>query len=223
MRPFLYVLAGVNGAGKSSIGGHLLRSAGLDWFNPDTYARALVQQLGLPQAAANGQAWQEGVQRLQAALAEGRNHAFETTLGGNSITALLREASATHDVLMWFCGLSSPEQHIARVSARVRAGGHPINEADIRRRWPLSQQNLITLMPSLSALQVYDNSKEASPGEDVPDPTCILQMEHGQLQWPPADDLQQLRATPDWAVPLLEAALRCATAQHAPPPPGTMA
>lgn len=223
MRPFLYVLAGVNGAGKSSIGGHLLRTAGLDWFNPDTYARALVQQLGLPQAAANGQAWQEGVQRLQAALAEGRNHAFETTLGGNSITAMLREASATHDVLMWFCGLSSPEQHIARVSARVRAGGHPINEADIRRRWPLSQQNLIALMPSLSALQVYDNSKEAAPGEDVPDPTCILQMEHGQLQWPPADDLQQLRATPDWAVPLLEAALRCTTAPHAPPPPGTMA
>ena len=208
VRPFLYVLAGVNGAGKSSIGGHLLREAGLDWFNPDTYARALVQQLGTPQAQANGQAWQEGVRRLQAALAEGHNHAFETTLGGASITAMLHEASATHDVLMWFCGLSSPEQHIARVKARVQAGGHPINEADIRRRWPLAQQNLIGLMPVLAALQVYDNSADAAAGEAVADPVLVLQLQDGVLEWPQADDLEQLRGTPEWAVPLLEAALR---------------
>ena len=211
-RPFLYVLAGVNGAGKSSIGGHLLREAGLDWFNPDTYARALVQQLGTPQAQANGQAWQEGVRRLQAALAEGHNHAFETTLGGKSITAMLHEASATHDVLMWFCGLSSPEQHIARVKARVQAGGHPINEADIRRRWPLAQQNLIGLMPVLAALQVYDNSADAAAGEAVADPVLVLQLQEGVLAWPQADDLEQLRGTPAWAVPLLEAALRLGAA-----------
>ena len=210
-RPFLYVLAGVNGAGKSSIGGHLLREIGLDWFNPDTYARALVRQLGVAQAEANGQAWQEGVNRLQAALAEGGSHAFETTLGGTSITAMLHEATRTHDVLMWFCGLSSPEQHIARVKARVQAGGHPINEADIRRRWPLAQQNLIRLMPVLAALQVYDNSAEAAPGEDVPDPRLLLQMDGGRLEWPSSDDLQQLRQTPDWAVPLVEAALRSAS------------
>lgn len=211
-RPFLYVLAGVNGAGKSSIGGHLLREAGLDWFNPDTYARALVQQLGTPQAQANGQAWQEGVRRLQAALAEGHNHAFETTLGGKSITAMLHAASATHDVLMWFCGLSSPEQHIARVKARVQAGGHPINEADIRRRWPLAQQNLIGLMPVLAALQVYDNSADAAAGEAVDDPVLVLQLQEGVLEWPQADDLEQLRGTPAWAVPLLEAALRLGSA-----------
>ena len=41
-RPVLYVLAGVNGAGKSSIGGQLLVSAGLTWFNPDTFARELA-------------------------------------------------------------------------------------------------------------------------------------------------------------------------------------
>ncbi|GAB3048999.1 AAA family ATPase [Stenotrophomonas tumulicola] len=207
-RPFLYVLAGVNGAGKSSIGGHLLREAGLDWFNPDTFARALCHQLGMSQPEANGQAWQEGVNRLQAALARGTNHAFETTLGGNSITAMLHEASRTHDVLMWFCGLSSPEQHIARVKARVQAGGHPINEADIRRRWPLAQQNLIGLMPVLAGLQVYDNSSEAEPGEAVPDPQLVLQMGDGALEWPAADDLAHLRQTPEWAIPLLEAALR---------------
>ncbi|PWB26765.1 hypothetical protein DCO49_08250 [Stenotrophomonas sp. SPM] len=207
-RPFLYVLAGVNGAGKSSVGGHVLREAGLDWFNPDTFARGLRELSGLSQAEANAQAWQEGVNRIRDALDQGRNHAFETTLGGNSIAALLHEASHSHDVLMWFCGLSSPEQHIARVQARVRSGGHPINEADIRRRWPLAQQNLVRLMPVLAQLQVYDNSADAAPGEAVPDPQLLLQMEDGQLLYPEPDDLAQLAATPAWATPLLEAALR---------------
>lgn len=207
-RPFLYVLAGVNGAGKSSVGGHVLREAGLDWFNPDTFARGLRELSGLSQAEANGQAWQEGVNRIRDALDQRRNHAFETTLGGNSIAALLHEASHSHDVLMWFCGLSSPEQHIARVQARVRSGGHPINEADIRRRWPLAQQNLVRLMPVLAQLQVYDNSADAAPGEAVPDPQLLLQMEDGQVLYPEPDDLVQLAATPAWATPLLEAALR---------------
>jgi len=207
-RPFLYVLAGVNGAGKSSVGGHVLREAGLDWFNPDTFARGLRELSGLSQAEANGQAWQEGVNRIRDALDQGRNHAFETTLGGNSIAALLHEASHSHDVLMWFCGLSSPEQHIARVQARVRSGGHPINEADIRRRWPLAQQNLVRLMPVLAQLQVYDNSADAAPGEAVPDPQLLLQMEDGQVLYPEPDSLAQLAATPAWATPLLEAALR---------------
>lgn len=207
-RPFLYVLAGVNGAGKSSVGGHVLREAGLNWFNPDTFARELRGITGLSQAEANAQAWQEGVNRIRDALDRRRNHAFETTLGGNSIAALLHEASHSHDVLMWFCGLSSPEQHIARVQARVRSGGHPINEADIRRRWPLAQQNLIRLMPVLAQLQVYDNSAEAAPGEAVPDPRLLLQMEGGHVHFPRPDDLAQLAATPAWATPLLEAALR---------------
>ncbi|AWH29084.1 MULTISPECIES: hypothetical protein [Stenotrophomonas] len=207
-RPFLYVLAGVNGAGKSSVGGHVLREAGLNWFNPDTFARELRGITGLSQAEANAQAWQEGVNRIRDALDRRCNHAFETTLGGNSIAALLQEASHSHDVLMWFCGLSSPEQHIARVQARVRSGGHPINEADIRRRWPLAQQNLIRLMPVLAQLQVYDNSAEAAPGEAVPDPRLLLQMEDGQVHFPQPDDLAQLAATPAWATPLLEAALR---------------
>ncbi len=208
VRPYLYVLAGVNGAGKSSIGGHVLREAGLDWFNPDTYARQLREQLDMAPTEANSQAWHEGMRRLRVAVESGSNHAFETTLGGRSITAMLHQASASHDVLMWFCGLATPELHVARVQARVQAGGHPIAEADIRRRYPLAQQNLISLLPVLAGLQVYDNSAEAAAGAAVPDPLLVLQMHDGHLEWPAADDLAQLQATPSWAIPMLEAALR---------------
>ncbi|MBL8446308.1 MAG: AAA family ATPase, partial [Zoogloeaceae bacterium] len=133
-RPVLFVLAGVNGAGKSSIGGHLLQRVGLAWFNPDTFARELVAA-GVEQAEANGLAWQEGMRRLDEALAAGRAYAFETTLGGDTVAARLADAARTHDVMIWYCGLATPEQHLARVKARVTVGGHDIPEAKIRERW----------------------------------------------------------------------------------------
>jgi predicted ABC-type ATPase len=207
-RPVLYLLAGVNGAGKSSVGGHLLRRAGLDWFDPDAFAHDWVAQTGCDQTAANGIAWQEGMRRLEAALAGARHHAFETTLGGNTMTAAIRDATRTHDVLMWFCGLSTPELHIARVQARVAAGGHAIPEAMIRTRFVRSRENLLALMPHLAQLRVFDNSPDAAWDGTVPDPLLLLDMQAGRLLWPGPQDLGALWRTPDWAKPVLEAALQ---------------
>ena len=39
--PRIYVLAGVNGAGKSSIGGAAFRQSGGDYYNPDEVAASL--------------------------------------------------------------------------------------------------------------------------------------------------------------------------------------
>ena len=204
-RPRILVLAGVNGAGKSSIGGDMLHQAGIPWFNPDTFTRELVAATGSPLADANAAAWQEGLRRLNAAIAHGEDYAFETTLGGNTIAARLGDASESHDVLMWFCGLDSPEHHMARVRLRVSHGGHDIPEAKIRERYRTSIANLIALLPHLSRLQVYDNSRDAAPGTPVADPRLLLQMEGGRIAWP--TDADTLRATPDWAKPILEAAL----------------
>ena len=204
-RPRILVLAGVNGAGKSSIGGDMLHQAGIPWFNPDTFTRELVAATGSPLADANAAAWQEGLRRLNAAIAHGEDYAFETTLGGNTIAARLGDASESHDVLMWFCGLDSPEHHMARVRLRVSHGGHDIPEAKIRERYRTSIANLVALLPHLSRLQVYDNSRDAAPGTPVADPRRLLQMEEGRIAWP--TDADTLRATPDWAKPILEAAL----------------
>jgi predicted ABC-type ATPase len=202
----LLVLAGVNGAGKSSIGGNvMLRRAGLSWFNPDTYARLLIDS-GLPLAPgeANARAWQHGVDLLDRAVAAGHSYAFETTLGGTTMTQKIAAAARTHDVLAWFCGLASAEQHLARVAARVAAGGHDIPEAKIRERWVQAPLNLISLMPHLSALKLYDNSVDAAVGNPVPDPALVLHLRSGQVAYPLA--LQDLKRTPGWAKPIVKAA-----------------
>lgn len=203
-RPVLYVLAGVNGAGKSSIGGHLLTRAGLSWYNPDTFARLLVHEQGYTQEDANGLAWQEGMRRLDQALARGASHAFETTLGGTTVARKLQAASASHDVMMWFCGLDSPALHIARVKQRVASGGHDIPEDRIRQRCISSLRNLIALMPVLAHLRVYDNSAQAQAGAAVADPLLLLECVAGRRVYP--GTLREARATPDWAKPILEAA-----------------
>jgi predicted ABC-type ATPase len=206
-RPVLYVLAGVNGAGKSSIGGHLLRQAGLDWFNPDAFARELRQATGCSQEAANALAWQEGVRQLEEAVANRANHAFETTLGGTTVARKIRAAARTHDVIIWFCGLSSPEQHMRRVATRVKAGGHDIPDARIRERYPRALRNLIALMPHLASLRVYDNSTDVRPGDPVPDPLLVLEMDDGAPIFPRAEDAAALARTPNWAKPLVETAI----------------
>ncbi len=206
-RPVLFVLAGVNGAGKSSIGGYLLAQHGLAWFNPDTFARELVAMSGCDQATANAHAWNESVRRLGDAITGGYDHAFETTLGGHTVAARIAEATRTHDVVIWFCGLASADQHIARVHLRVAAGGHDIPEDRIRERHPQALRNLIALMPALSRLRVYDNSIDVAIGDPVPDPVLVLEMVRGHMVWPAANDVVALQRTPDWAKPLLEAAL----------------
>jgi len=206
-RPVLLVLGGVNGAGKSSIGGSLLERAGLAWFNPDTFAREWMATSGCTQKEANELAWREGLRRLDKAIASGTSHAFETTLGGRTISARLRTAAATHDVEVWFCGLASAAAHIARVQMRVANGGHDIPEAVIHMRFTSARRNLIGLLPFLTFLRVYDNSADAQPGAAIPDPVLVMEMTAGALTWPDASDVEAFGRVPDWAKPLVAAAL----------------
>ena len=101
----------------------------------------------------------------------------------------------------------NPELHIARVKARVAAGGHPIPEEKIRERYPNAQLNLIKLMPHVAYIKVYDNSAEAAADGTVPDPVLVLEMENGQVSSPAPDDLEALQRAPEWSKSILEAAL----------------
>jgi hypothetical protein len=47
----------------------------------------------------------------------------------------------------------------------------------------------------------------------VPDPLLVLEMENGRVISPAADDLKALQRAPEWAKPILEAALRGAPAR----------
>jgi len=209
-RAQIFVLAGCNGAGKSSIGGQALQAAGIPYFNPDLAAReaiatATAQGRILTQVEANAWAWEEGVARLRRAIAQRGNYALETTLGGETIVGLLMEAvTAGLAVNVWFIGLDSVELHVARVAQRVARAGHDIPRADIERRYVRSRLNLIRLLPKLSQLVIYDNSESANAhAPSKRGPRLLLRWVGGAITGP-AD----LANTPAWAKPIIAAALK---------------
>ena len=202
----IYVLAGVNGAGKSSIGGAAFRAAGADYYNPDETAFVLTAaNPALTQADANSAAWHEGVKLLRRAIAERKDFAFETTLGANTIPRMLAQAASQGiEIYIWYVGLASPELHIERVQARVRRGGHDIAAEHIHRRFQHSRLNLIELMSHLTALRVYDNSANADPATGkTPKPKLVLHMERGKIR-----NARDLKDTPEWAKPIVATALK---------------
>lgn len=203
--PTLTVLAGVNGAGKSSIGGAALRALGANYFNPDECARELRLRDRLTPVKANAVAWAYGKGKLEEAIAKGTDFTFESTLGGKSITDLLiKTAGKSHTLAIWFVGLESVDLHLRRVAQRVAKGGHPIPEADIRKRWIGSHENIIRLIPHVTTLRVFDNSREVAEGMQ-PQPSLLLSIQDGQLAFPGPEDLGEI---PAWAKPIVAATYR---------------
>jgi predicted ABC-type ATPase len=200
----IYVLAGVNGSGKSSIGGAAIQQRGVEYYNPDTAARKLLKlHPNMTQAIANGYAWTLGKEMLEKAIQRKQTYAFETTLGGNTIVRLLIEAAqAGLKVKIWYVGLESVELNIARVKTRVTQGGHDIPEADIRKRWDSSRRNLIKLLPHLDSLRLYDNSAEADPRRGTPPrPELLLHVAGKKIVG------MASREAPEWAKPIIAGAL----------------
>jgi predicted ABC-type ATPase len=209
--PRLFVLAGTNGAGKSSIGGATIRAHGAQYFNPDEAAAAIRQaRPHLSPTQANSAAWHEGKRLLQHAIARRLDYNFETTLGGRSFAELLIKAAKEGcEVRVWYVGLASPEHHIARVKARVKKGGHDIPEADIRRRFDQSRLQLIALLPHLSELRLYDNTHEADPHQGQPPrPQLVLHWQAATGAAPQAKFHVALQDTPGWCKPIVMAALK---------------
>ncbi len=185
--------------------GAAIRAARGEYYNADEAARLLAEaHPHLTQPDANALAWALGRHGLERAIAERGSFALETTLGGRTIAGLLKEAlDAGLRVEMRYVGLDSPERHMARVRARVAAGGHDIPSDKIRERFETSRANLVRLLPRLTRLEVFDNSREAAPeAGETPVPVPLLTVEQGRIaHMLPREELAA------WARPIAAAAM----------------
>lgn len=131
----LYLLAGCNGAGKTTAAYALLPNL-LDcreFVNADEIARGLSP---FQPEAVSMQAGRLMLTRLQELLAAGENFALETTLATRIYLPFIRQAQAQgYYVSLFFFWLDSPDAAVQRVKIRVREGGHNIPEPTIRRRY----------------------------------------------------------------------------------------
>jgi predicted ABC-type ATPase len=199
------VIAGVNGAGKSSVVGATIREMDGRYVNPDEEASALMaRNRRLTQQAANALAWEMSRRGLERAIARQQDFTFETNLGGRTISRLLATAmDAGLEVVMRYVGLDSVDRHISRVRARVLLGGHDIPTSRIRERYRTSRENLIQLLPRLADLIVYDNSEERDPARgEAPAMVPLLRMVKGCIVFLAPREQISL-----WARPIVAAAI----------------
>ena len=156
--PRLILFGGPNGAGKTTIALQVLARLGYRHFvNADAIAA------GLSPLSNESVALQAGVlmrNRLRQLRDENVDFATESTLAARTYVPFVRACQTRgysfHLIYLW---LPTSELAIARVAARVRAGGHDIPRETIVRRYEAGRRNFSQLYrPLADTWQVYDNS-----------------------------------------------------------------
>jgi len=156
-RPSVVVLAGPNGAGKSTLASRLLVDVleGSEFVDADVLARGLP-----PSPAAAVTAGRAMLKRLDELAAGGQSFGFETTLASRSFAPRIRVLTGAgyecHLVFLW---LPSADLAVARVTDRVRLGGHAVPEETVRRRYRAGLRSFFGLyQPLTTTWRMYDNS-----------------------------------------------------------------
>ncbi len=158
--PILYVVAGPNGCGKST----LTRMSGfrrVDVIDPD----AIRQDDATGSAA---QAAREALRRRQVALGAGRTHLVETTLAGSGMLRHMEAARRQgYRIVLHYLSVRTPRQALDRIRNRVALGGHDVPEADVRRRFARSHGNLAAAMALADGIVLYDNTDPDRPYREI--------------------------------------------------------
>jgi len=170
--PTLTVIAGPNGAGKSTLTKALRANLGVPIVDPDAIARRLRPD-AVEQAAV--EAAREALQLRDSYLVAGQGFAFETTLSGNAELRIMERARERGFVVhLVYVGIEDATMLADRIVQRVASGGHFVPEADVRRRYARSMNNLPLALERCDHATIYDNTRAGGPRD-------ILIVDDGRL------------------------------------------
>jgi len=158
----IIIIAGPNGAGKTTFAREYLpnEAACPVFVNADLIAAGLAPFA--PETAAI-KAARLMLREIREHVKVNRSFAFETTLSGKTYATMIPQwRQQGYHITLYFLSLPIPELAIARVAARVAAGGHNIPEATVRRRFTSGLNNFKQIYKVLvDSWALYDNSGES--------------------------------------------------------------
>ena len=179
-RPWLWMLAGPNGSGKTSRAqGSPIQALipGVEFLNPDDETLKKLRSLGYAgfhDAPAHVQYTQfiksanEVTERLKHLVGNNGKVGIETVLSTDKYLPLVEEVQSRCGYFMLiFVVVNSPELSCERVAARAAKKGHSVPPDKIHDRWYKSIQNLPKFAALAKAFWVFDNSNsdpELPPG-----------------------------------------------------------
>lgn len=183
-KPTIYLIAGCNGAGKTTFAREfLLKEVGCaNFLNADYLA------LGLSPLSPEAAAIKAGrllLTEFKSLVARKETFALESTLSGLTYLRLLRNATRQgFRIYIHYLWLSSSAIAIARVRERVKKGGHNVPVTDIRRRFGRGRQHFVhDYAPLADRWALWDN--QISPARLVAESaTCPISQLKAIFQLP---------------------------------------
>jgi predicted ABC-type ATPase len=131
----VYIMAGPNGAGKTTLATEFLPAA----VSCRQFVNADLIAAGLSPFAPETRNFRAGrllLERIKELSEAGEDFGFETTLSGRAYARTLSGLKRLgYRIVLFNLWLPSADLAVARVSNRVRQGGHSAPESDVRRRF----------------------------------------------------------------------------------------
>ena len=159
--PYLYIISGCNGAGKTTASYTILPEmlGCKEFVNSDEIAKGL-SPFNADNIAVAVEASRIMYRRIRELVAANKTFALETTLASRSIAKLLQNAQEKgYYVTLLYFWLNTPDLAVERVRNRVASGGHNVTESTVRRRYTTGLQNLFQLyIPICDYWMITDNS-----------------------------------------------------------------
>ena len=156
--PDIYIIAGCNGAGKTTAAYNLLPDVfrTVEFVNADEIAR------GLSPFNPEGVAFHAGrimLERMSNLTKENKSFSFETTLSGLAYLKFITTAREKgYGIKFFFVYIKSFHLAIERVALRVIKEGHNIPPEVIERRYYKGLQNFSRYTAHANVWYLYDNS-----------------------------------------------------------------
>lgn len=181
MKPRLYIVAGCNGAGKTTASYSVLP----DLLNCREFVNADEIAKGLSPFNPESVAIDAGrlmLQRIHILLNQHQTFALETTLATRSFVRLVKTAREQgYYVVLLFFWLPTSEMAVARVKKRVSEGGHNIPIETIHRRYWLGLKNFFNIFsPIVDSWMFFDNEqhpKLLATNKNIVDIQCFKKLE----------------------------------------------
>lgn len=169
-KPRLWIVAGPNGCGKSTLYGNsdISQLDGSVWIiNPDLLTAKLLEQADLPSQGANflppHGANLEAVKRIEVWLRKSidvyQTIGVETVLSTDKYRKLVRIAKRRgFEVRLIYAFVDSVELQLERIRLRVAKGGHDVPPDKVLARRARSLEQLNWFFWQADAAWIYDNS-----------------------------------------------------------------
>ena len=161
----LWVLAGGNGAGKSTFYNLHLAKYGIKFVNADLIAKDIDSENpeGVSYHAATVAA-----NIREDLISQGVSFCFETVFSHESKIDFLAQAKANgYKIILVYIHLFDSSLNEARVKQRVSEGGHSVPTEKIHSRIPRTMKHIKTALSLVDEARILDNSSKDNPFQQI--------------------------------------------------------